>query len=210
MHKGIDMSVAKIIFITSVLGASIGSSVAATTLTASLIECNPQFFQALYQHRAELKKVVRVEDDKKANAWVPVKDKDGRIAYFTQTIRDGDFTLSGYYEQSNDLGELGKYYFWGLLINEPVEKVIALTPELKWQKNSDTYITHAQIKINPSQPWQPNPSAIDGIAPAKDSVEKIVMLDSKKGNSLLSCSIQGNISRALLLQERPDIAAGNE
>lgn len=65
MHKGIDMSVAKIIFITSVLGASIGSSVAATTLTASLIECNPQFFQALYQHRAELKKVVRVEDDKK-------------------------------------------------------------------------------------------------------------------------------------------------
>lgn len=209
MIKGIGMSVSKVLFITSFLGVSMSSSIAAT-FTDSLIQCNPQFFETLYQQRTALKKVVRVQDDHKAIAWVPVTDKEGTIAYFTHTFRDGDLTLSGYYEQSEDLGKLGKYYFWGVLIDEPVEKVIALTPEVKWQNNNGLYITHPQIKVELTQPWQPNPSAIDGIAPVKDSAEKVVMLSNKNGKSLLSCSIQGNIDRALLLQERPDIAAGNE
>ncbi|WP_434525988.1 hypothetical protein [Photorhabdus asymbiotica] len=203
------MSVFKSLLMTAVLGTSV-NTVGAATLTDSLLQCDPQFFQALYQHRAALSKVVNVEHDNKGNAWIPVKDKEVRIAFFTQPIHDKKLTLSGYYEQFDDLDKLGKYYFWGFLINEPMEAVVAATPKIHWQHSGDLYIANPQIKLKQDEPWQPNPSTTDGIAPMVGSAEKLLMLSSRNGKSILHCSIQGSIDQALLYQERPDIAAGNQ
>ncbi|WP_147194103.1 hypothetical protein AAGQ96_01525 [Pantoea sp. MBD-2R] len=202
------MSRIQALLITAALGASVGIANAAT-VTDSLLQCNPAFFHTLYQHRAVLKKVVQVESDGKRIAWVPVTDKEARVRTFTHSVPDGKLHLSGYYEQSEDLGELGKYYYWGFVIDEAPEKVMAAFPHIQWLKGDALWTANPQIKLDIHRAWQPNPSATDGIAPAKGSVEKLVMLNEKEGKSWLSCSIQGSVERPLLLQERPDIAAGN-
>ncbi|SQA98188.1 Uncharacterised protein [Cedecea neteri] len=57
------------------------------------------FFKTLYQQRSAFKKVSPVETDNKGNAWVPVADKESHVIWFSQPVRDGALTLTGYYEQ---------------------------------------------------------------------------------------------------------------
>lgn len=203
------MSFAKTLLIASLIVVP-ASHVAAATLSESLMQCSPQFFKALYQQRSALKKVAQVEIDKKDNAWVPVTDKESHVTWFSQPVRDGALTLTGYYEQQFDLGKMGKYYFWGVMIEEPLEKIKGTFPTASWQKSDDGYTTNPQIKVDASSAWKPNVAAASGIAPVEGSAEKVVMLETSNGKSRLSCSLQGSIDEALLHQERPDIAAGNK
>lgn len=203
------MSFARTLLITSLI-ITPASHAATVALSEALMQCSPQFFKTLYQQRSALKKVSPVETDNKGNAWVPVADKESHVTWFSQPVRDGALTLTGYYEQQFDLGKMGKYYFWGVMMEEPLEKIKGTFPTASWQKSDNGYITNPQIKVDASSAWKPNVAAALGIAPVEGSAEKLVMLETSNGKSRLSCSLQGSIDEALLHQERPDIAAGNK
>lgn len=186
----------------------VGSSSAAS-LTESLIQCSPSFSRSLYEHRTELGKVAKVEQDEKQHAWIPVpnrSDTSKSTAIFSKSIHDNSLALSGFYDNYFDLGAQGAYYFWGFQVDDSREAVMAATPEAGWKRSGEYYISNPRIKLTHDGGWQPNASAASEIAPAPGSAEKLVMLSQENGKTLLLCSIQGGIDNTLLRQERPDLA----
>lgn len=188
--------------------AAFASTANATTLTESLMKCDASFFNALYEHRAELGKVAKVEQ-RDTLAWISVPDRTERakaIAAFSTPLIENGLRLTGFYDFYFDLGDGGTYYFWGFPIEQSPEKVMAATPQAGWRKAGEYYISNPQIKLTPQASWQPNPAAAADIEPTPGSAEKVVMLSDEGGTSLLMCSIQGSVSDTLLNQERPDLA----
>jgi len=189
--------------------AVFASTANAATLTESLMQCDASFFNALYEHRAELGKVSKLEQRDNTLAWISVPDRTERAkatATFSKPLIENGLRLTGFYDFYFDLGDGGTYYFWGFPIEQSPEKVMAATPEAGWRKAGEYYISNPQIKLTPEAGWQPNPAAAAGIEPTPGSAEKVVMLSDEGGTSLLMCSIQGSVTATLLNQERPDLA----
>lgn len=184
----------------------------AANLTEGLTQCQPAFFKTLYSQRGELARVVKVaQDDKRGLAWVPVADRRETataIQPFSKPLDDKGLRLTGYYDRVFDLGEQGTYYFWGFEVDASREAVMAALPQAGWQEAGEYFVSRPQIKLSADAPWQDNPAAASGIAPAPGSAEKILMLSIEEGKTRLLCSLQGSVDARLLHQERPDMAQG--
>ncbi len=181
----------------------------ASTLTQSLIQCDASFFQALHEHHQALGSVVSMGTNKQLG-WIPVPDRnhdDKASVTFSKPLADGSLHLTGYYDSYFNLGEQGNYYSWGFFLDESREQIIAATPEARWVKAGDEYVSNPRIKFSDNEPWQANTSAASGIAPAKGSMEKVVLLETVNGRSMLTCSVQGSVDAVVLEQERPDLAS---
>lgn len=193
------------------LGLSAGAAQAAS-LSESLLDCQPGFFKALYQQRGELGQVVKLaENQRQGIAWVPVADRLNNYSAsqaFSRPLTDHGLRLTGYYDRQFDLGEQGSFHFWGFEVDASRAAVMAALPQASWQEAGEYFISRPQIKLNATAPWQDNPAAASGIAPAPGSAEKILMLSEEDGKTRLLCSLQGTIDQALLDQERPDLALG--
>ncbi|MBP5103784.1 hypothetical protein [Pseudomonas protegens] len=193
------------------LGLSAGAAQAAS-LSQSLMECQPSFFKALYQQRAELGQVVKLaENQRQGIAWIPVaerRDSATALMAFSRPLLDQGLPLSAYYDRQFDLGEQGTFHFWGFEIDASREAVMAALPQAGWQETGEYFVSRPQIKLNAATPWQDNPAAASGIAPAPGSAEKILMLSQEDGKTRLLCSLQGTVDQPLLEQERPDLAQG--
>ncbi|RBJ86044.1 hypothetical protein C3L29_003015 [Pseudomonas sp. MWU12-2534b] len=184
----------------------------AASLSESLLDCQPGFFKALYQQRGELGQVVKLaENQRQGIAWVPVADRLNNYSasqVFSRPLNDGGLRLTGYYDRQFDLGEQGSFHFWGFEVDASRAAVMAALPQADWQEAGEYFISRPQIKLNAAAPWQDNPAAASGIAPAPGSAEKILMLSEEDGKTRLLCSLQGTIDQALFDQERPDLAQG--
>lgn len=189
------------------LGA--GNALAAG-LTDGLVQCDPSFFKGLYAQRGELAKAAKVEqDEKRGLAWLPVADRnetETATQRFTSPIDDKGLKLTGYYDRVFDLDEAGTYYFWGFETDASREAVMARLPQAGWQEAGEYFISRPQIKLGADAGWKDNPGAAEGIAPAKGSAEKLLMLSVEDGKTRLMCSLQGSVDARLLQQERPDLA----
>ncbi|UUE10918.1 hypothetical protein NMX13_04840 [Dickeya zeae] len=181
----------------------------AKTLPESLLRCDSNFFSELYSQQSTFKNVVPLTTDKSQHAWFPPPKGGGNMLWFSQPVHVGQLTLSGYWSEKSDLAELGKYYFWGLIIEESPKAVMAALPEANWQKAGDEYISNPMIKRPDDHEWRANTGAASGIAPAKGSIEKLALLDTNNGKTRLLCSVQGSVTQGDLLPLRPDLA-GNK
>lgn len=191
--------------ITLMLALGLVGTAIAETIPESLLRCDSSFFSKLYSQRARFKNVVPLATDKARHAWF-VPEKGSETVWFAHPVRTGELTLSGYWSQKSDLEDMGKYYFWGLIIDESSEVVMATLSDVKWQKAGDEYFTNPMIKQSGSYKWQINTGAASGIAPAKGSIEKLAILDAHNGKSRLLCSVQGSVTGEDLLPLRPDLA----
>ncbi|MBC3422321.1 hypothetical protein HU748_17320 [Pseudomonas sp. RW3S2] len=184
----------------------------ASSLSESLVSCEPSFFKQLYSQRADLGKTVKLaRNDQRGLAWLPVQDRrdfDTAFQHFSPAVDDQGLRLTSYYDRVMDLGEQGTYYFWGFEIDASREQVMAKLPRAQWQEAGEYFISRPQIKADANSPWQDNPAAASGIAPAAGSAEKLLMLSVEDGKTRLLCSLQGSVDERLLQQERPDIAQG--
>ena len=176
----------------------------AESLPGSLMHCDSRFFSELYNQRAAFKQAAPMTTDKAQHAWYAPKDGSEAI-WFAHPVNTGQLTISGYWQQKSDLEEMGKYYFWGLIFDESPEAVMQALSQVSWHKNDDVYMTNPMIKLSGTGDWQVNSGAASGIAPAKGSVERLVLLDAFNGKSRLLCSVQGNVTDADLLPLRPDL-----
>jgi hypothetical protein len=117
----------------------------------------------------------------------------------------------GYYLQTSNLDEInyGKYYYWGLIFKESQEEVMSRLDHLSWKKAGDDYVSQTMIKINPNSDWEDNAQAVSGIAPAKESTEKLLMLSKAKTGHYCSVPFRGNVTPDMLTTLRPDLSAGD-
>lgn len=193
------------------LGLWAGTAQAAS-LSESLLDCQPGFFKALYQQRGTLGQVVKLaENQRQGIAWIPVADRLNNYSAtqaFSRPLTDHGLRLTGYYDRQFDLGEQGSFHFWGFEVDASRAAVMAALPQAGWLEAGEYFISRPQIKLNAAAPWQDNPAAAAGIAPAPGSAEKILMLSEEDGKTRLLCSLQGTIDQALFDQERPDLAQG--
>ncbi|WP_105589360.1 hypothetical protein [Cronobacter sakazakii] len=187
------------------------TSVQASTLTESLSRCDANFFQEMYNQKSKLNVLAPLAIGEHHLAWFKgPADDNGRI-WFTQPLKELNLTISGYYLQTSDLEDIndGKFYYWGMILQNSPQEVMKALNHLKWVKAGDYFITQAMIKEGPDSNWKINNQAVSGIAPAKESTEKILILSEDKNGALLLCSIQGYVTPDMLAEFRPDLKGKN-
>lgn len=189
---------------------AMATTATATPLPESLLRCDSQFFSELYAQRAALTHTAPLKTDNQGHAWFVAPKEGEDVVWFTQPLKVQQLTISGYFMRTSDGDELGKFYFWGLVFDQPPETIVSALPNVKWQQDGHNYIVEPMIKRVGDKAWQPNTGAASGIAPGKNSVEKLVMLESSGGKSQLLCTLQGNVTDVDLLPLRPDLKGNHK
>ncbi|CNC75426.1 Uncharacterised protein [Yersinia frederiksenii] len=204
MHK----IICSIVLMLGMTGATL--PVYANTLTQSLTRCDTTFFSEIYHQRTTLSRVAPLTVDQQFHAWFKAPVDGNGIVWFAQPLHELNLTLAGYFLQTSNLNEInyGKYYYWGLIFKESPEEVMSKLDHLTWGKAGDDYLSQAMIKVDPNSAWRENAQAVSGIAPAKESTEKLLMLSKGKEGTLLLCSVQGNVTPDMLATLRPDLTGG--
>lgn len=179
----------------------------ADTLPGSLLHCDSRFFGELYNQRISLNHTAPLKTDNAHHAWF-ISEPGNPVVWFSQPIKSGVLSVSGYWQDKSNLDEMGKYYFWGVLLDDSPEAVMAAFPKVHWQKSGENgeYFANPMIKqAGSNSQWQVNTGSASGIAPAKGSVEKLVLLDTWQGKTRLLCSVQGSVTAEDILPVRPDL-----
>lgn len=198
----------RVILCLAIVALGITNTVKAKTLPESLIPCDSRFFSELYMQQAKFKYIVPLATDDQHHAWFDPPKDGAETVWFAQPIRMQHLTLSGYFLKQIDLYEQGKYYYWGLIFDESPEVVMDTLSQVNWQKSGDVFFANPMIKRPGDSAWQENTTATEGIAPAKGSVEKLLMISTNNDKTNLLCTIQGRVTDEILLPLRPDLAGG--
>lgn len=183
-------------------------------LMNSLIQCSPDFFNIVYTNKEELKKHTNVIVFNNNQAYIPVEnrtDSEKNYVYFKTPIIYQNLTIKGYYDSAMDLGKIGKYYFWGFIIDNDISQIKETMNFLEWKNMEKDLLYIANPKIrhidDDIKIWHKNTGTVVGVKtiPEPETTEKLLLLEKGTGMNLLICSIQGVVSSELLKQERPDI-----
>lgn len=183
-------------------------------LIDSLTLCTPNFFKNIYTNKEELEKHTNIKLINQNQAYISVENRtntDKNYVYFKTPITYKDLTITGYYDSAMDLGKMGKYYFWGFIIDNDINQIKNTLNFVDWKNMEDNllYIGNPMIRsINDDiQVWHKNTGTVVGVKtiPAPETTEKLLLLEKGPNMNLLVCSIQGIVTPTLLKQERPDI-----
>lgn len=190
----------------ALLALSAVAPASAVSLSESLLHCDSQFFYQLKMQQVKLKKSAPLQKNQDI-AWFSPNKKGEDITWFSQPIQMHTMKAIGYFERYHDLKELGKYYYWGFVMDRPAASVVAAMPQIDWKKAGEDYIANPKIKLQGNNGWQDNNTAVSGIAPATDSTEKLAILsDDGTGRSHMLCTLQGKVTNEILYLVRPDLA----
>lgn len=178
--------------------------------------CNPSFFGHIAQNKATLSEYADIEQKGQFAHFKATKtNKDDmqktEVSEFKKSMSVNGVVINSYIEDTMDMTSmnLGRYYYWGFVFQSPLEQILKATPAIKWQKTDEnTYVTNPQSieSVTQSLTWKNNDNLLTGTVPAKNSAEKVLMLEKIENNKWrMVCSIQGNITPNLLKKERPDL-----
>lgn len=184
------------------------------SLIEALTSCNPDFFKYVYEYKNDLKSHTNVEIFNQNQAYIPVENRSDttkNFVYFRSPITYKNLKIIGYYDSAMDLKKMGKYYFWGFIIENDINQIRNSLDFLEWKNMEDNllYIANPMIRsVNDDiQVWHKNTGTVVGVKtiPAPNTTEKLLLLEKGDNMQLLICSIQGIVTNNLLRQERPDI-----
>ena len=185
-------------------------------LIEALTSCNPDFFKHVYDYKDELKNHTNIETFNQNQAYIPVENRSDptkNFIYFQSPIAYKNLKLIGYYDSAMDLKKMGKYYFWGFIIENDINQIRDSLDFLEWKNMEDNLLYIANPKIrsisDDIQVWHKNTGSVVGVKtiPAPNTTEKLLLIEKGENMHLLICSIQGVVTNNLLKQERPDIYA---
>ncbi|MCP1575604.1 hypothetical protein J2S30_003983 [Herbaspirillum rubrisubalbicans] len=96
--------------------------------------CGSSFFSVLAQDAAASQTFPTLQRQGEI-AWLKVQDRKTAPANqidFSAAVTVGGMKLLGYFDEITDLKELGRYYYWGFIVEGTVEEVMAkLRPMVK-------------------------------------------------------------------------------
>ncbi|WP_157845679.1 hypothetical protein [Herbaspirillum huttiense] len=176
--------------------------------------CNSSFFRVLAKDAAA-SQVLPALERKDELAWIKVKDRknapDNQVN-FAAPVTVGDIKLLGYFDEITDLQELGRYYYWGFIVDGTVAEVIGkLRPMVS---NADrlhpdgTDYARTEVKIGSSD-WIAIKTGSSSV-PQKNTIERAFIIERMENNkhaTRVSCSLQGAVTAAVLKTERPDVGS---
>ena len=116
------------------------ASAQASTLTESLSRCDASFFQEIYHQKNKLNVLAPLTIGKNHLAWFKSPANANDRIWFTQPLEELNLTISGYYLQTSDLEEIndGKFYYWGMILQNSPQEVMNALNHLKWLKQAMT------------------------------------------------------------------------
>ena len=210
----IHINMIKIAVILFVLFCSSAATADKLALIQSLTHCNPNFFKEVYANKSELQKYTNIRTFDKNKAYISVEnrtDTNKNYTYFKIPMTYKNLTIKGYYDSAMDLGKLGKYYFWGFIIDNDINQIKETLNFIDWKNTGDNLMYFANPMIrnidDEIHVWNKNTGTVVGVktVPAPGTTEKLLLLEKYANMNLLLCSIQGTVTVELLKQERPDI-----
>lgn len=184
------------------------------SLINSFVECNPSFFNQIYNDKDIINDYTDIHVFNENQAHIAVEnrsDNTKNLIYFKKVMKYKELNIKGYYDSAMDLGKIGKYYFWGFIIDNDLDKIKANFDLLDWKTMEDNtlYIANPKIRYitDDINHWKDNNEMEVGVktVPSPGTTEKLLLLEKGPNMTLLVCSIQGAVTDELLMQERPDI-----
>jgi len=175
----------------------------------SFSACDAGFFKSLHEHSKTWAEVAPM-GTRGGIGWIQVKNRNDQedVAFSKPPVISGVKFLF-YFDDFSDLGILGSYYYWGFKVEGSVDEVAKKLRPLvrdsnRFRKDGDSYVrTEVKVKLPGSQ-WLPIRTS-SGTAPGVSRVERVFLIESDKGFTRVSCSLQGGVDGAVLTDERPDI-----
>lgn len=188
------------------------SDSALTETLKAFTRCDASFFNSLNTYHDAWEAIAPLKQ-KKDVAWITVKNRGSspeNSVQLSDTPTVAGMKLLSYVDESNDLGRLGHYYYWGFIVEGGVDEVAKHLAPLMEQpaqlQNVGSSFVRSELKVDDQwQVIQPQP----GTAPGSKRVERILIVEpeGKQGTqSRVNCSLQGGVDGVMLGQLRPDIA----
>lgn len=185
-------------------------------LVDTFLKCDAQFFQELAKNKTSYEQFVELVTTDNVT-YIPVENvqkNDQNSVMFKKPIHYKGLTITGYQNIFIETLFYGKYYYWGFILSDNLDKTKETFDKLNWiPYNSEAYIANAQIydRTSKTSDWQDNPYAIDGVIPRQGTIEKSLYLEPITNNQThIVCSIQGDITKEILYTNRPDMKPINE
>jgi len=187
-------------------------------LLNAFVKCDASMFDILKNEQEQLSKYAPIEKvGTVARFQLGVADEDGK----RQVVFNKPITLKGLRFSSfetinlempfNEAGKNPIFYFWGFEIEKAqAADVMAKFPQWGLKPMGENFATTPQIIINShkSLHWQPNMQATPNSMPAKNTVEKMLVLEEESGKTSLYCTVQGYPNNQLIRRERLDLIGG--
>ncbi|WP_288392937.1 hypothetical protein [uncultured Herbaspirillum sp.] len=175
--------------------------------------CGSSFFSVLAQDAAASQTFPTLQRQGEI-AWLKVQDRKTAPANqidFSAAVTVGGMKLLGYFDEITDLKELGRYYYWGFIVEGTVEEVMAkLRPMVKDAsrlQRVETDYARTELKTGSGEWLAINTAASS--APRKNTIERAFIVESMENNpraTRVSCSLQGSVTASVLQKERPDLS----
>ncbi|WP_413726406.1 hypothetical protein [Sodalis sp. RH16] len=178
------------------------SCLASESVIEALSDCNASFFEKLERNKSlniipEQFFKIDIKEKKDFSLDVNHTSSEGvELNQFKVIYKNFDD-----YEEITPMDVKGKFYFWGFASNQPLHTIInALSGVLDLKKIGEKiYVYNPMIKSEGDE-WSYNKSAVNGIAPAEKTTEKMFFIEETQSNQVtIMCSLQGNVSQKDLI-----------
>lgn len=177
----------------------------------AFLACDNQFFKQLALYKDDFNQYVDLATADNVT-YIPVEsieNHDKNKVMFKKPFQYRGLTISGYQNVYLTTTASGQFYYWGFIVDNAIDDVKNALDTLHWSKfNAQIYTANTKIYDTQSHSpnWQDNPYSIDGVLPKIGTIEKSLYLEPiSDKQSLVSCSIQGDVDKQILYVTRPDI-----
>lgn len=172
-------------------------SAKADTLLQTLATCDSTFFSALKSYPS----LASIADKVRNNNF---HENDNLIMDVDYTTPEGihlkqfyvTYTNFNQYKKYSEMDVRGEFYYWGFKTSDSISDVISKAPVM-FEKNTETLYMYRPMIKQGDGAWRVNESAVSGISPGEGTSERVFLAEQESGGlTTLSCSIQGDISKA--------------
>lgn len=175
--------------------------------------CDARFFSSLQTHAAVWEKHAPLQQEN-GISWISVpqrNDLDNAMTPLKDPPQVGGATLLSYFNNFDDLGPLGRYLFWGFVVDGPVNEVAQRLRPFIARPEQLQAVDETQVRAEERHDgrWQavaPQPGRIPGTR----LLERVLIFeahpDAATPQTRVSCTLQGAVDASVLEELRPDIA----
>lgn len=187
-----------------------GASAQATPLS-DYLSCGPASFPVITQAPFKSQVPAHLENDRIHLEGGSKSDLGQRWIFDKPVVMDG-VTLTGFFSEDMDL--MGsRIVSWGFFTREPAEQVVSTLTKSHGLALVDANGVHARPEMWSEQQskWISETSGDTAGKLVSDTSERVLMVEpapadlGAAGKGMLTCSLQGNISKSALKSSRPDL-----
>ncbi len=179
-----------------------------THLIRTFAQCNHQFFEQLYDEEHRHPDLKRINSRKIAHFLVEDRENSDKSRNdFREKFALFPYGILGYYDSVTDLSEfdMGRYYFWGIVLEATPEQVSNYLNNFDWKREGRMYYTGNEIYNPVTSTWEKKADDDDRVFPEVGTEKMLYIQKLGRKQSMIVCSVQGEVPEELLKRVRPDL-----